>query len=202
MFVQVIQGRTSDPAAMRSQMEAWVAELASGATGWLGSTGGVTDEGEAIALARFESEESARANSERPEQGRWWEQMAALYDGEPTFHDSSSVHVDTPGDPGHAGFVQVMQGRTSDVARATQLMTQIPADTRSVRPDILGSVFLTHDDDSWTTAIYFTSEAEAREGEQRDMPPEMAAAMEELQSLAVGETTYLDLRDPWLLRPA
>ena len=33
---------------------------------------------------------------------------------EPEFHDSTDVDVDTPGDPGTAGFVQVMQGRTSD----------------------------------------------------------------------------------------
>lgn len=202
MFVQVIQGRTNDAAAMRSHLDTWLTEVAPGATGWLGSTGGVTDDGRMVALVRFESEQSAQANSDRAEQGAWWEGMAPLFDGEPTFHNSQSVEVTTSGDPSRATFVQVMQGRTSDPARSAQLMAEDPTDMAAFRPDVLGDVFVTHDDDAWTMAIYFTSEAEAREGEQKEMPPEMAAVMEELQSLAIGETTYLDLRDPWLDAPS
>ena len=202
MFVQVIQGRVSDAAAVQAHLDKWVAELAPGATGWLGSTGGVTDDGQVIALVRFESEEAAQANSERPEQGAWFEGMAALYDGEPTFHNSTSVEVDTPGDPSQAGFVQVMQGRTSNAERASELMAQNPDELAAARPDILGSVYLTHEDDGWTMAIYFTSEAEAREGEQKEMPPEMAAVMEELNSLAIGETSFFDLKDPWMNAPS
>jgi hypothetical protein len=202
MFVQVIQGRVSDPAAVKAHLDKWYAEVAPGATGWLGSTGGVTDDGQVVALVRFESEEAAQANSDRPEQSAWWEGMAALYDGEPTFHNSTSVEVDTPGDPSQAGFVQVMQGRTSNPGRAAELMAQNPDEMAAARPDVLGSVFLTHEDDGWTMAIYFTSEVEAREGEQKEMPPEMAAIMEELNSLAIGETSYFDLKDPWLNAPS
>ena len=201
MFVQVIQGRVSDPAKVRAHLDKWIAEVAPGATGWLGSTGGVTDDGQVVALVRFESEEAAQANSDRPEQGAWWEEMAALYDGEATFHNSTSVDLDLAGDPGEATFVQVMQGRTRDPARAAELMALEPVDMAAFRPDILGSLFTTHKEDGWTMAIYFTSEAEAREGEQKEMPPEMATIMQELESLAIGETTYLDLRDPWLLAP-
>ena len=201
MFVQVIQGRISDAAAVKAHMDKWLAEVAPGASGWLGTTGGATADGRSIALVRFESEEAAQANSDRPEQGAWWEGMAALYDGEPTFHNSTSVEVDSPGDPGQAGFVQVMQGRTSDPARAAELMAMDPADMATARPDVLGSVSLTHEDDGWTMAIYFTSEAEAREGEQKEMPPEMRAIMEELNSLAVGDTDFFDLQDPWLNAP-
>ena len=203
MFVQVIQGRTSDPGKMRAQMDKWVADLAPGATGWLGSTGGVTDDGQVIALVRFESEEAAQANSDRPEQSAWWEEMAALYDGEPTFHNSQVVDVDTPGDPNQAGFVQFMQGRTSDPDRAREVMNSGDSDAMaSFRPDILGSLWLGHDDDAWTMAIYLTSEAEAREGEQKEPPPEMQQMMQELESLAIGETSYLDIRDPWLSSPS
>ena len=202
MFVQVIQGRVSDAAAVQAHLDEWIAEVAPGATGWLGSTGGVTDDGQAIALVRFESEETAQANSDRPEQGAWWEGMAALYDGEPTFHNSTSVEVDTPGDPSQAGFVQVMQGRTSNTERASELMAQNPDEMAAARPDVLGSLYLTHEDDGWTMAIYFTSEAEAREGEQKEMPPEMAAVMEELNSLAIGETSFFDLQDPWMNAPS
>ena len=89
--------------------------------GWLGSTSGVTDDGRLIALARFESDEAARQNSDRPEQTAWWEQTATLFTDEPVFHNSTSVEVDTPGDPSQAGFVQVMQGRSSDPDRRSAL---------------------------------------------------------------------------------
>jgi hypothetical protein len=53
----------------------------------------------------------------------------------------------------------------------------------------------------WTTAIYFTSEAEARKGERKEMPPELQAQMDEMQKLSVGEPEFLDLKDPWLYSP-
>ena len=201
MFVQVIQGRVSDPAAMHAQMDKWGAELAPGSSGWLGSTAGVTEDGQFVALARFESEEAAQQNSDRPEQGAWWEETRKLFDGEPEFHNSSHVDVDLAGDPGQAGFVQVMQGRTTDPERARELMNDDSVDMQSFRPDILGSVSVEHDGDAWTMALYFTNEAEAREGEQKEMPPEMAAMMEEMNSLSAGEPSYLDLKEPWLLSP-
>src|SRR6185312_7796600 len=92
-----------------------------------------------------------------PEQTAWWEQTAALFTGEPVFHNSTSVEVDTPGNPSQAGFVQVMQGRSSDPDRARELMANDPTDWREFRPDILGTVSVGHDGDAWTMAIYFTS---------------------------------------------
>ena len=71
MFVQVIQGQTSDVGAMRVQIEAWERDVKPGAIGFLGSTGGVTEDGEFITAARFDSEDSARANSDRAEQSAW-----------------------------------------------------------------------------------------------------------------------------------
>src|ERR1700749_1859935 len=114
MFVQVIQGHVADAAQVRAQLDRWVEEVAPGAVGWLGSTSGVTDDGRLVALARFESDEAARQNRDRPEQTGWGGQRALLFTDEPVFPDSTSVEVDTPGDPSQAGFVQVMQGRSSD----------------------------------------------------------------------------------------
>jgi hypothetical protein len=202
MFVQVIQGRVSDPAGMRAHMESWKSTVGQGAEGWLGSTAGVTDDGTAIAVVRFESEDAARRNSDRPEQGEWWSKMAPFYDGEPVFHDCNLVDVDTYGDPDQAGFVQVMQGKVSDVERARELMSNDTVDWPSFRPDILGTVWAGTTDGDWTMTIYFTSEAAAREGEQKEPPPEVAAMMEELNALATGEPTYYDLRDPWMMSPA
>ena len=55
--------------------ERWISELGADAPGWLGSTAGVTADGEFVVLARFTSAEEAQRNSERPEQGAWWAEM-------------------------------------------------------------------------------------------------------------------------------
>ncbi len=201
MFVQVIQGRTSDSGQVRAQLDKWVQEVAPGAVGWLGTTSGVTEDGQVIALARFESEEAAQQNSDRPEQTAWWQEMAALFSDEPVFHNSSSVEVDTPGDPSQAGFVQIMQGRSKDPDRQRELMANDPTDWESFRPDILGTVSIAHDGDAWTMAIYFTSEAAAREGERKEPPPEMQQMMKEMDELSIGEPVFFDLKDPWLDAP-
>ncbi len=201
MFVQVIQGKVDDAAAARAALDRWIAEQAPSASGWLGSTGGVTDDGTLIMVARFDSEEAAQRNSDRPEQGEWWAETAKLFDGEPTFDNSTVVDVDLARDPDAAGFVQVMRGQMSDPDRARELMQQDPEVWQSYRPDILGSLTAVHDGGRYTSVIYFTSEAEAREGEGKEMPAEMQADMEEMGSVFVGETEYLDLKDPWLHSP-
>ena len=49
-------------------------------------------------------------------------------------------------------------------------------------------------------AIWFTSEAAAREGE-RDMPPEIVERLAELERISVGERSFIDLSDPWMDGP-
>jgi hypothetical protein len=201
MFVQVIKGRVADPARVKAALDRWAEELAPGAEGWLGTTAGVTDDGRFIAAARFESEDAARRNSDRPEQDRWWSETSRLFDGEPSFSDSSEVDVDTNGDPATATFVQVMQGRTSDPERARRMMAEDSTDWSSFRPDMLGSVAAGHDGGAYTMVMWFTSEAEAREGERKEPPPELKAQMEEMGSLSVGEPEFFDLKDPWMYAP-
>lgn len=200
MFAQIIRGKVSDREAVRAGMDRWRKELAPGAIGWLGSTSGITDDGQLFVVARFESAEAARANSDKPEQGAWFAEMAMLFDGEPSFQDSTDVAVEAIGDLDSAGFVQVMSGQVSDPDRAKQLMADQP-DMRALRPDVLGSISIGHDEGRWTMVIYFTSEADAREGEKKEMPSEMAATMQEMQALSVGETEFLDLKEPWLDAP-
>jgi hypothetical protein len=201
MFVQVIQGQVSDTGKLRTAFDQWARELAPGATGWLGSTAGVTDDGRFVALARFESEQAARRNSDRPEQDRWWAQTAKLFSGQATFRDSRNVVVDVVGEPDDAGFVQIMHGRGNDPARARELMQQNAPEWAAFRPDIIGSVAVEHDGGAYTMAIYFTSEEEAREGERKEPPPELKAQMDELDALGVGAPEFFDLRQPWLYSP-
>ena len=201
MFVQVIQGQVGDAGKVRAAMDRWAAELAPGADGWLGSTAGVTEDGRFIGLARFESEEAARRNSDRPEQDQWWGETSKLFSGEATFRDSSDVTVDVIGEPDNAGFVQVIQGRGSDPDRARELMGQDSSEWAAFRPDIIGSVGVGHDGGAYTMALYFTSEEAAREGERKEPPPELKAQMDEMGKLNVGVPEFFDLKQPWLYSP-
>ncbi len=63
MFVQVIEGKTSDPAALMEHSDRWQREVRPGAIGYLGVTAGATADGRTIAIVRFEDEASARANA-------------------------------------------------------------------------------------------------------------------------------------------
>lgn len=201
MFVQVIQGKVSDVDRARARFDEWLTELSPGAVGWLGTTAGATEDGTLVVLARFESEEAAQQNGDRPEQTAWWEETSKVFADEPTFHNSTSVEVDTPGDPAQAGFVQVMQGRSSDPERARELMANDPTDWQAFRPEILGTVNVGHESGAWTMAIYFTSEEAAREGERKEPPPEMQEMMKEMDELTIGEPAFFDLKDPWLYSP-
>ena len=163
VFVQIIRGKVSDRDAVRPVVDRWMTQLAPSAEGWLGSTGGVTDDNELFVLVRFESEEAARANSDRPEQGQWWAEMEKLLDGEATFQDSDEVKLETPGDPDAAGFVQVMTGQVRDPDRAKELVANQPR-MQDVRPDVLGSVTVGHDDAKWTMIVYFRLRAGSPRG--------------------------------------
>jgi hypothetical protein len=201
MFIQVITGRVSDAQGVKDQMDRWAAEIAPSARGWLGSTAGVTADGRFVALARFESEQEARSNSDRSEQDAWWTETSKLFSGEVRFDDSTDVTLDLAGDPDSAGFVQVMRGRGNDPDRARELMGSHPEEWREFRPEILGSVASQYGAGEFTVAMYFTSETEAREGEQKEPPPALKAEMDELNALGDGPPEFFDLTEPWFYAP-
>ena len=201
MFVQIIQGQVDDPSEVQAALDRWVSDLAGEAAGWLGSTAGVTDDGTCLIIARFENEESARENSDRPEQDQWWSETSQLFRGEPTFTESSEVELDLMGDPDQAGFVQIIRAKVTDPDRVRELMRTDVEEFRDFRPDLLGTLTAVSDGGVMTTVAYFSSEEEARAGERKQPPAEMMAAMQEVQELSVGEPEYFDLRDPWLVSP-
>jgi hypothetical protein len=196
MFVQIIEGRVADPDGLRRQMDTWMSELRPGATGFLGSTGGVTDDGHAILFARFESADAAKANSERPEQGRWWAETEKHFDGPVTFTDSEDVQTFLGGGSDDAGFVQVMKGRAArDQMR--EMDAAFEQHAPSFRPDIMGVVRTWTGPDTYVEAAYFTSEADAREGEKKEPPPEIADQMGDFEAMT-ADIEFVDLRRPWL----
>ena len=195
MFAQVIHGPVTDASAVQALGERWYAELSPGATGWLGSTSGVTADGIFVIFAWFESAESARRNSDRPEQGEWWAAAEKCFSGEPTFADYDDVIVVRRGGAEEAGFVQVMLGQTSNPVRERELSQLFAEQDPGLRADILGGLVGISDDGHFAQAFYFSSEAEAREGEKQPMPDEFAASFAEEQQLTT-EIHFLDLTTP------
>lgn len=197
MFVQIIEGRAEDPAGMKALMGRWTAELRPGADGFLGTTAGVADDGRSIAIVRFESAAAAEANSRRPEQGAWWAEMSACYDGEVTFTGSEDVEFFLGGGSNDAGFVQVMKSSAIDREAMARMDAAFEAVAPTLRPDVIGSGRIWTGPTSAYDVTYFTSEAEAREGEAKDFPPEFADLMDDFQAM-LASTEFIDLRDPWL----
>lgn len=195
MFVQLIQGPVTSSTDLKRQLDRWEAEVRPGAIGFLGSTGGVTADGSVFLAARFDSEQSARANSERPEQSSWWNETEKCFTGPVSFTDSSDVQVVIePRDD--ARFVQVILSRARDRARIEEINQEVGAEITSSRPDIVGSVVVWSGDRA-CDIVYFTDEAAAREGEKTALRPEHQARFDEWQSL-IDDVTFLDLTDPWL----
>lgn len=198
MFAQMITGTVNDTEGLRRQHEKWIAELRPGADGFIDTTAGVAADGRFVLLARFESPEAARANSDRPEQGAWWKETEPfLRDVE--FFDSTDVTTMGEGVSRSAGFLQVMNGRILDEATYQQMLekTVLSTEMKEFRPDVVGGVTVRHSGDRYADFVYFTSEAEARENEAKDMPPGLAADFEAMMAAAVIDE-FVDIADPWI----
>jgi hypothetical protein len=143
---------------------------------------------------RFESAEAANANSDKPEQSEWWAEFETTLDGEASFQNNSNVIVGAVGDLDAAGFVQVMDGQSSDPVRSLDLMYRSRDARVANRPDILGSIVVGHDDGKFTMVVYFESEEAARQGESKEVPPQPQVTMKEMQSLSVGRQSSWTLR--------
>lgn len=192
MFVQVIKGRATDPAAMQAAGQRWTDEVRPGAVGYVGGTSGVAEDGTFVIIARFEDEASARKNSDRPEQSAWWASVEPLLDGTATFRETSDVSLLFDGPSTDATFVQVMEGTAPDpdAARATET-PELAEQLRAARPDLLGGIRLWFDGGDYVEAAYFTSEADARAGETSGDFQEGQAEF----AARFGEPSFLDLRD-------
>jgi hypothetical protein len=192
MFIQIIQGKCTRQDECREMAERWNRELAPGADGWLGGTYGFTDDDRFVAIVRFDSRESAARNSQRPEQGAWWGDMEALFDGPVEFHDCSDVTLMLDGGSDDAGFVQVIRGKVDDAATLKRMMTDTEQ-LHAMRPDIIGGTLAIEEDGTFIETIAFTDEESARRGEQVEMPEDVRRAMES----AMHDVTYTDLHHPW-----
>ena len=95
-----------------------------------------------------------------------------------------------------AGFVQVMKSTGVD-RQKLEAADAAMEPYASARPDLLGGIRIWTGPDRCVDVAYFTNEAEARQGEQAEMPAELQALMADMGA-AMGETEYLDLVEPHL----
>ena len=195
MFIQVISGTVTDVDGMERASERWQTDLRPGATGYLGVTEGVTDDNKFVVVVRFESAEAAAKNSARPEQGEWWAEMEKNVK-DVTFHGCSRIETLFGGGKNDAKFIQVMQGRIKDAAKADAFFSRSAEAEKMLseaRPDVIGEVFAIHDDgDTYTDVVYFSSEGEARGNEAKPMSAELQAMVAEMEA-TFEITEYLDL---------
>ena len=192
MFIQIIQGTSTRHDEIRALAERWRDELGPTAPGWLGGTFGFTDDNMFLGIVRFESREAAMANSDRPEQAAWAEEMNALMDGQPEYHDSDDVVLLMDGGSDTAGFVQVIRGKVTDVERLKALFADTD-ELHRIRPEILGGTLMIEADGSFTETVAFADEESARAGERKELPPEFSEAMQSLMQ----DVTFLDLHRPF-----
>lgn len=197
MFIQILRGSVTDPAAARAVVDRWQADLKPGAPGYLGMTSGVADDATFIAVVRFASAEAARANSERPEQDAWWRETSTLFDGEPRCYDCPTVDVLLGGGSDDAGFVQLEIYTGVKDVEAVRAVDKEFARLAHLRPDLLGVTTAFTTDGQLFATNYFTSAAEAREAEALEWPAEVLALVEQVTELTDG-VEYIDLRTPWL----
>lgn len=197
MFVQIIEGRVSDPDGLQVQVDKWVAELQPGAKGYVGTTAGVAADGRAVVFVRFESEAAARANSERPEQGAWWADTEKFFDGPVQFSESSDVTTFLAGGSDDAGFVQVMKVAGVDRTKVEDGDRQFEPLASKLRPDLIGGLRVWTGPDSMIEANYFTSEEDARKGESQPPPPEVADGFAEFMAM-MSKAEFVDFPDPYL----
>jgi hypothetical protein len=191
MFVQVIEGHTSDPEGLARYGESWQEKVGPVAVGFVGVTAGSTADGRTVTFACFESEAAARKNEALAEQSAWAEGLGKYYDAPPTFTESTDVEQLFGGPAKDAGFVQVMKVSSVDRVKAKELDDSF--DTfKHLRPDLLGTLRVWTGPDSFVEANYFESEAAARAGEKAEMPPEVDALMAEFGD-AMANTEFLDL---------
>jgi len=193
MLVQVIEGKLKDADLLNRQVERWRQEIKPGAKGYLGSTSGVAADGRSIAVIRFESEADARANSERAEQGAWWNETSKAFDGDPSFTESSDTDLLLGGGSNDAGFVQVMKGKAKNAAALRTWSKEHEGHLKEIRPDLIGGLDIYQPDGSFISVAYFTSEAEARKNEQKMGEDPL---MGEYMSHMAGEMEFLDITDP------
>lgn len=198
-YAHVVRGRAGSRADPTERWQRWISEVAPLRTGWRDTTGGTTAEGEVIAVTRFSSEEDAHRTFSLPEHRSWWEATVAQFNGEAEVMASDDIAPpDVLVDPS-AGFVQMMLATVADRPGVERIEEEIDEAFKRWRPDLLGGYRVWLPGHRMLAVDYFTSESEARAGEQREPPPEVAEAMPRWLG-HMADVEWFDLAQYWAAR--
>jgi hypothetical protein len=197
MFVQIFEGRVFNRGTAHRLIDDWVSALRLRAVGFLGATAGVSDDGRVIALLRFESAAAASGSGYLPERGPYWAELEKVLNGPVAVTDSDDAETFFSGGSNDARFVEIVKARGVNRAQLREMDASIQRVAGSWRPDFIGSFRVWTGPDSYVEADYFTSEAEMRESQQKEPPPEFAGRIGAFQEM-MANAEMLDIRDPWL----
>ncbi|WP_375426260.1 hypothetical protein [uncultured Friedmanniella sp.] len=154
MFVQVVRGVVRDPEETFARLDLWLHDLAPAARGWLGTTAGVTRDGELVSFVRFASAADARHNSDRMEQGQWWVESARVFAGDVSFDNYDGVTVFGDGGSDDAVRVEVLLGRVPRRRDLTGLAAQLAEEGLAPGAQAIGGMVGLHED-GLTQAVYY-----------------------------------------------
>jgi len=200
MFVLTVHARTINPEGVREHVLTWPARVGIGAVGWLGSTGGVSTDGDFILLMRFESEEAAWITSDLPENGRWWQICSRHLDTRPAFTGSSKVTGILSGGSDDAAAVRIIRGRTAQNLFRDSLR-RLETLSPNERAALIGGIVAWHERDQFTEALYLKSKDFAKFRQRGMFPTPLLRFIDEHET-SILDGTVIDLDEPWLISPS
>jgi len=197
MFVWVLEGKAADPGEVGRQLGRWTSEFGETIPGYLGATGGVSDDGRFLLFVRWESEDAGNELLMRPEQQAWYEEFQTSFDGAIVFAETGDVTTHLAGGSDAAGFVQAMKVSGVDRQRVEAADREFENIASHVRPDLIGGIRVWTALDGFVEVNYFTSEQDARAGEKQAPPPELVEGFEDFMAM-MKDAEYFDFTAPFL----
>ncbi|MDQ3974861.1 MAG: hypothetical protein M3276_11180, partial [Actinomycetota bacterium] len=159
VFVQITQGTVRDAEQANDLYRRWLDDIAPGADGWLSLTAGVTEDDDIIAVTRFASELAARANSQRSEQTRWWDELNQQLVTPLVIHHCMAVATFGESRPDNPGFVQVVQGTTPGLSEVMERVAE--TEQHNIYEhylDVIGGLIADHGDGGFSELIFYPSD--------------------------------------------
>ena len=199
MVVWVLEGKASDPEEVGRQLGHWISRFGS-TPGYLGSTGGVTDDRRLLVIARWDSMEAGDSLLASADLQAWYEEFEQGFDGSVAFTKSVDATTYLAGGSDSAGFVQAMKVAGVDRARIDAADREFEKLAADFRPDLIGGIRVWTAPDAFVELNYFTSEDAAREGEKKAPPAEVAAEFEDFMAM-MQDAEFYDFTDPLLHSP-
>lgn len=196
MSVQIIDGKVTNPTALRARWDTWVSECAPGAVGLERGVGGVTPDGRGVLMAWFASPREAERNAGRPEQDAWWRGTEKVFDGPARFTESGDVTTTHGAPTPEARFVQLMRAKVTSRAELERIEEEAGDLFAQWRPDLLGAQRAWLPGGEVVAIDFFTSLEEARVGEQSAPPPGLGELFGQWQA-QLADVQWFDLPDPW-----